>query len=162
MEQSAHEYTFYASGRENLQFMEASIELRKREDLLTYYLLQFVFPEKDLVNIIIPTGCQTPLVFCLSRKREMKSFKQKCPDLNFLTKDYEVSGLSENYRILGENPESINFIFDGYVHMDISQVVKHLNQLINIVHSIHYTDQKIFSSSTGCIRIVLAANPLEM
>lgn len=30
LEESAHEYTFYASGRENLQFLEASFEVIER------------------------------------------------------------------------------------------------------------------------------------
>lgn len=122
--------------------------------MISYYALEFVFPEKDLVTIDIPMETTIPLVFCLAKKRELKALKEKCPDLNFLTKNFDVTGLNEPYRILGENSESVDFIFDGFV-------IKYLNQLSSIIHSIHFSDQKVFSNATGHLRLVLNANHNE-
>jgi hypothetical protein len=47
--------------------------------------------------------CSAPMVFCLAKKKELKNLKEKCPDLKFFTKDFNVAGLADPYRILGEN-----------------------------------------------------------
>jgi|JI6StandDraft_1071083.scaffolds.fasta_scaffold25758_1 hypothetical protein len=51
------------------------MQLRRREDLLSFYGMELVFPERDLVTIDIPMECSTPLVFCLAKKKELKNLK---------------------------------------------------------------------------------------
>lgn len=72
------------------------------------------------MTLDMPTDCTTPLVFCLAKKKEVKTLKEKCPDLNHLTKNFDVKGLHENYRILGESADTIDHIFDGYVTTTIN------------------------------------------
>ena len=49
------------------------MQLRRREDIFSYYILELVFPQREFVTIDIPMECSIPLVFCLAKKKELKT-----------------------------------------------------------------------------------------
>ena len=50
-EESASCYKFYATGRVNCHFAMTTIDLKKRQDILSNYFLSIIWPEKDRVTI---------------------------------------------------------------------------------------------------------------
>jgi len=52
--ESANCFKFYASGRVNCVYFLATIELKRRQDLITMAIFNLIWPEKDRISIEIP------------------------------------------------------------------------------------------------------------
>ena len=125
--------------------------MRKRQDLLYSYVYELIYPEKDLIIVDIPVKLDLPLIWALIGKKKTKSMIETTPDLAKLTKAYEIKNLSQNYNLLGESAESIDYLIDNHV-------VKKVNDFSQLIQYIHYTDQKLFSEQTGHLRAVFYAS----
>jgi hypothetical protein len=75
--------------------------MRKRQDLISLFVYELIWPEKDTITIDIPVKSDIPLVFLLSLKKKMKSYIEKQLDLKMLTGQFEVKNLHKNYEVLG-------------------------------------------------------------
>jgi hypothetical protein len=75
--------------------------MRKRQDLISLFGYELIWPEKDTITIDIPVKTDIPLVFLLSLKRKMKSYIEKQLDIRMLTGSFEVKNLHNNYEVLG-------------------------------------------------------------
>lgn len=78
MQQEAnHCYKFFASGRVNCAYALLTLEMRKRQDLLSSALVQLVMPEKDRMIVEIPINPSEalPLVFAVCKKALAKTFR---------------------------------------------------------------------------------------
>lgn len=75
--------------------------MRKRQDLISLFVYELIWPEKDTITIDIPVKTDVPLVFLLSLKKKMKSYIEKQLDLKMLTGQFEVKNLHKNYEVLG-------------------------------------------------------------
>ena len=73
---------------------------------------------------------------------------EKHSDIRMMAGLFVINNLSQNYQVLGEAADTVDSIIDNYV-------VKRLNDLSGLITSIHYTDLKTFSSSSGHLRVVL-------
>lgn len=111
-------------------------------------LLDIFMPDRDTVTIDIPVKAKVPLVLAVAQKRYIKDLTDKNPDIKTVTKQFNVANLPQNYQILGEAADTVDKVIDNYV-------VRKLNELNNLIISIHYTDLKIFSESSGHLRMVL-------
>ena len=69
-------------------------------------------------------------------------------DIRKIAGKFGVKNLNDHYEVLGEASDTIDNIIDNYA-------VKRLNDFQGLFISIHYTDLKIYSSSTGHLRVVL-------
>jgi len=69
-------------------------------------------------------------------------------DIRKIAGRFGVKGLNEHYEVLGEASDTVDNIIDNYV-------IKRLNEYQGLFISIHYTDLKIFSNSTGHLRVLL-------
>lgn len=65
-----------------------------------------------------------------------------------MTRQFNVTNLHNNYEVLGEAADTIDSVIDKHV-------VKKITDLNGLLLSIHYTDIKTFSDSTGHLRVVL-------
>jgi hypothetical protein len=76
-----------------------------------------LFSEKDRlvyeVSIIPPQDL--PLVFCLCKKKDVKTIKKNYSDVDFFTKPYYPSFLSNNLVLLSEDLEAFENIFNDKV-----------------------------------------------
>lgn len=84
MQQEAnHCYKFFASGRVNCAYALLTLEMRKRQDLLSSALVQLVMPEKDRMIVEIPINPSEalPLVFAVCKKALAKTFRTSNEDL---------------------------------------------------------------------------------
>lgn len=111
---------FYASGRNNVDYIEINFNMRKRQDLLYFIIYEIIYPEKDLITINIPVHCDTPLIFGLATKKKIKSLTESYLDLSQLTRVFEVKNVHQNFQILGESPETIDYLIDNHVAKKIT------------------------------------------
>lgn len=123
------------------------IQTKKRHDLL-YTLLDIFFPEKDTVTIDIPVKSETPLVFAVLQRKQVKEYVEKQLDIRTVTRQFKVTNMHANYEVLGEAADTVDSILDKHV-------VKKISDFNGLILSIHYTDLKMFSESTGHLRVVL-------
>jgi hypothetical protein len=71
IQESNSSYKFYASGRVNVPWCLVTFELKKRQDLVSMWLLDFIWPEKDRLIIDIPIRAQPiPVCMGLMKKKE--------------------------------------------------------------------------------------------
>ncbi len=75
--------------------------MRKRQDLISLFVYELIWPEKDVITIDIPVKTDIPLVFLLSLKKKMKTYIEKHLDVKMLTGAFEVKGLHQTYEVLG-------------------------------------------------------------
>ncbi|XP_031472531.1 uncharacterized protein LOC116244811 [Nymphaea colorata] len=76
---------------------------------------------------------------------------EKYLDIKKLAGKFRVNNLNEHYEILGESAETVDTVIDNFV-------TKRLNDMQGLFVSIHYTDLKTFTNSSGHLRVVLNAN----
>lgn len=94
--------------------------MRKRQDLISLFLYELIWPEKDMITIDIPVITNIPVVFLLSLKKKMKGYIEKHLDIQMLTGSFEIKNLNASYEILGESADTIDQLFDGYAVKRIS------------------------------------------
>ena len=75
--------------------------MRKRQDLISMFVYELIWPEKDTITIDIPVKSELPLVFLLANKKKMKTYIEKHLDVRMLTGSFEVKGLNNHYEVLG-------------------------------------------------------------
>ncbi len=75
--------------------------MRKRQDLISIFIYELIWPEKDTITIDIPVKTDVPAVFLLSLKKKLKSYLEKNLDVRMLTGSFEVRNLHNNYELLG-------------------------------------------------------------
>ena len=59
--------------------------MRKRQDLISLFIYELIWPEKDTITIDIPVKTDIPIVFLLSLKRKTRSYLEKHLDVKMLT-----------------------------------------------------------------------------
>ena len=77
-------------------------------------------------------------MFCIANKKKLKTITENNIDLAKLTGTFDVKGLSNNYHALSEAAEILDTLIDG-------NTCKKINDFSSLIHSIHFTDQKLFS-----------------
>jgi hypothetical protein len=75
--------------------------MRKRQDLISIFIYELIWPEKDTITIDIPVKADVPVVFLLSLKKKLKPYLEKYLDVKMLTGSFEVRNLNNNYELLG-------------------------------------------------------------
>lgn len=123
----------------------------KREDLIYRCIYETIWPEKDTITIDVPVQANHPIVFCVANAKKIKHITEKYLDVAKLAGSFDVKGLGSTLHVLTEGQEIVDLIFDA-------AIVKKLNEVAPLIYSIHYTDQKMFSESTGHIRATLLAS----
>lgn len=71
--------------------------MRKRQDLISLFVYELIWPEKDMITIDIPVKTDVPVVFLLALKKKMKSYIDKYLDLKMLAGSFEIKNLHNNY-----------------------------------------------------------------
>ena len=87
-------------------------------------------------------------MICLAQKKKVKTLTEKYLDIAQLTGTFVVKNIPQKFSILGESADIVDQIIDN-------QMIRKLQDLSNLIVSIHYTDQKMFSESSGHLRVVM-------
>lgn len=91
---------FYASGRENVDYLEIKFNMLKRQDLLYHLVYETIYPEKDLITIDIAISSGQPFVFCVVNKKKLKHVTETNIDLAKLAGSFDVKGLNPSFHAL--------------------------------------------------------------
>jgi len=75
--------------------------MRKRQDLISIFVYELIWPEKDTITIDIPVKTDVPLVFLISLKKKMKTYIEKHLDVRMLTGAFEIKNMHHTYEVLG-------------------------------------------------------------
>jgi len=153
--ESFNNYRFYASGRINCHYAMATIETKRRQDLLSMSILSFIWPQKDRYSLEIPlTNPNIPAIFALVRRKHIKQHMQNYLDIESLAVKRPCEGLNDNLAILSEHDEIIPTIMD-------ERVLKMFNKFERYIQMVHLTDQKMFSNYDVAIRFDFLLPPNE-
>lgn len=90
------------------------------------------------------TTDEIPTVFCLCRGVEAKTFKKSYPDIDFFTKPYQPSFLSEYHLLFAESSE---IFIDIFRNKNILASFKKIEQYLEILY---FTDRKTFTLEYIC------------
>ena len=140
---SYNEYQFYASGRNNLHYTHFMLDLKKRQDLLSMMLLNFLWPERDQLFIefaLDPRDETLPIELMVIPRKDQKSIYQTLPYLKSMVSPIQTEGFDKNHKhmVLGEDPETIK-------NLMANQVGSTLSKFSDQLHSLHVTDQRCYN-----------------
>lgn len=76
-DESPWEYTFYATGRVNCNYAMTLFDLKKRQDLISAFLLSIIWPRKDKITIEV-----TLASICSSIPLRLDSYQYKPSNSN--------------------------------------------------------------------------------
>ncbi|CAD8199861.1 unnamed protein product [Paramecium pentaurelia] len=148
---SSNSFGFIAQGRNNLNCLAVTIDLKKRQDLLSMLFFSFIWPERDTITIDIPIAATPqPICFALVKKRDAKSYKEANIDLKYLCEKLSIEKIDDNLTLvtLGEGKEPLTTIFD-------SKLCQALKKYDKYIQNIHFTDQKTLLPNPYNLRATL-------
>ncbi|EAR94967.2 transmembrane protein, putative (macronuclear) [Tetrahymena thermophila SB210] len=143
-------FKFYASGRETIQFCLVNFEFRKRQDIITNWFFNLIWPEKDRITIDMPLYDQKePICAAVLRKKDLKTARENYLDLKGLVQKIDTDILDDNHLVLlaGDNYIA-NTLFDD-------STLKLLEQNQKYISLIHITDCQVFSRANSHMRVIL-------
>ncbi|CAD8101539.1 unnamed protein product [Paramecium sonneborni] len=148
---SSNSFGFMAQGRNNLNCLAVTIDLKKRQDLLSMLFFSFIWPERDTITIDIPlSSIPQPICFALVKKRDAKSYKEANLDLKYLCEKLSIDKIDDHLTLvtLGEGKEPLTSIFD-------SKLCSALGKYDKYIQNIHFTDQKTLLPNPYHLRATL-------
>ena len=144
LKESYNNYKFYASGRENINSVIVSLDLSKRQDLVSLATSIFFPSEKDrLVYDISLNASEVNHVFCICRKKDVKYMKKNYTEIDFMTRNYDagfinMNSKSKNIVLLTEDEEVTDKIFDRALTTSYEKIEKYID-------IIYFTDRQTYS-----------------
>jgi len=131
-----------ATGRINCVGVQATLQLRKRQDFVSCYIMETIFGTVDtlLVDVLLEESTMDSFVFACLKKKEEKKYRKATPDIAQFTKNAQsVEGLNSAFVVVSEVDELVNRFMP-------QSVVATLNKpLLNEFVRMHFTDQGIVS-----------------
>ncbi|XXQ37238.1 Coiled-coil domain-containing protein 47 [Plasmodiophora brassicae] len=139
---SCFSYRVYSSGRRNCSGLLASLELRKRQDLLSIVLSSLgVITSQDKCTIEIPLEASTmePFVLLLCRRRDEKRVRKTYSDVEqFAVRASQPAALkSIGITVLADTPEVVSELLD-------QRVLKVLTEHRDLFVSLYISDQSTY------------------
>lgn len=107
-QESASEYTYYATGRENISSMHVKFSLRHRHDLLMWFIDTVLFPVEDkvTVEIVFPEDRKCdPALFAVLNKTRVVPFRDEHSSLKEIMVATPHPALCGSLVLLAENSE---------------------------------------------------------
>jgi len=140
--ENQHTFTVQATGRLNCVGVQATLNLRKRHDLVSL-LLELFSKNQDIVTLDVlleETACE-PFVFAVVKKKDERKFKKANPDTVFCGGGGQVEGLPRSLVVLSELEElTSTFLTSQY------EVLQTISKYENAFLKMHFTDQAVLSS----------------
>lgn len=120
--------------------MLVTFELKKRHDIISLWFLNLIWPERDIMTVEIPMEDNfNKICFSVSKKKETKQLRENYTDLKYLCGKVQIDGFDEKSLFcLGDVDETVKAILN-------KSIQDKLNASQRWIHSIHVTDQPVFS-----------------
>lgn len=133
--ESANSFKFYASGRQNCESALVTLDYKKRQDLLSMFIFNLIWPERDRlrVDIVIDTPVAQPFVFAVTKRRGAKDIQSNNNDVKNFCRRMPHAELEKSYAVFGETEETSSFVLTN-------AVVSTLKKNENVVESIIISD----------------------
>ncbi len=148
MKDSYHCYKFFASGRVYVGWQLIEISLKRRQDLISILSQLFLFNEKDKIayeTSFLPVD-ELPVVFCICKRKEIKSTKKNYSEVNEFTEGTNPNFLDSNYILLTEDEEITNKIF----HYN-QQFIQQFKKIEKYLDFLLFTDRRGSKDKHGLI-----------
>lgn len=130
-------FTNWASGRINCKYMATSLDLLRRQDLLSVFMTTFIWPTADKVTFEIELNddVMDPFVLAVGPKTKMTRLRQEMNDLNVLStgQNGEAYKLPGSYLVLTDCPEVAHELLS-------SEFVAFINANPKVLESLHFSD----------------------
>nr|BAJ95502.1 predicted protein [Hordeum vulgare subsp. vulgare] len=138
VKESNYSYKVVAEGRQNCIGLQATLELRKRHDLLSV-VTELLWKANDVLTIDVAMSdkAMEAFVFAVTKKKEDKRTKKASTDLNEFTSIYSVPSLP-SMSILTETFELTDEILKP-------EIIAALNANENEFIKMHFSDQDTLS-----------------
>jgi len=130
--ESANSYRFYASGRQNCESALVSLDYKKRQDLLSMFIFNLIWPERDRIRVDIVIDNAVPFVFAVSKRREAKNISTNNNDVKNFCRRMPNAELEKQFAVFAETEESANYVLTNAV---ISALKKNDNVIESIIIS---------------------------
>lgn len=140
IKESPYFYKFYCSNYRYIKWSLTALEFRRRYDA-TSLIAAIFFPSKDRLVYEVSFNPVEPLgwVFCVCKKRDISGLRKTYSDIEYFTKPYEPSVMSERMCLLSENKEVFMELFNN------KNLFPYYKQVEEFLELIYYTDQSSFS-----------------
>lgn len=144
LKESYNNFKFYASGRENVNFSLISLDLARRQDLVSLASSLVLPMERDRVIYELSiNSSDIPHVFCICRKKEVKFMKKTYNDIDFMTKAYDadfinLSGKTKSVLLLTEDDEITDKVFDS----NLRRLYESIESSVDIIY---FTDRQTYT-----------------
>lgn len=123
-------YRLYATGRAHCNFCLTYLDLAKRQDPCSAYILSFHFPWEDIVRLEIPMDNVDNFNFCLFRRASQKAANQSSTDLAAFGRVRKVDDLpSKDFTVMTDCAEVTTPILSQSVLKTIKAHDKCVNRI---------------------------------
>lgn len=156
LKESYNNFKYYASGRKNLNWSLVSLDLVKRQDLVSLITSFFVSNEKDRIIFEVSINSPSiPHVFSICRKKDIKYMKKTYYDIDFMTNLYTQELVSKSLVFMTEDDEITDKLFsDRYLRSLYDKV----EPFIDIIY---FTDRKTFTKESHMLFCSFNVNSMK-
>jgi hypothetical protein len=145
VKESQHTFRLNATGRPNVQGIQANLRLTRRQDLVARLYNQFWAPNRDVLDIQIAMNDEAldSIVFALAKNRDARTVSKEFPDLTAYTKSVKIpqegtksEATLDNdvWTAFAEAKEVVGLLFDHPTRVT-------LNRYKDQIRFIHITDK---------------------
>ena len=135
-QESAREYTYYASGRQNISSIYLKFNLKHRHDLLMWMVDTILYPVEDQLTIemVLPSDRKCdPALIAFLKKSKVVSFREEHSSFKDIITATQLSGLQEGVVVLAESAETAKELIP-------ESVIEIINENMEYFQSLYVTD----------------------
>ena len=153
---SYSEFEYYATGRDNCQYLFMNLRTKKRQDVIGGGILGMIWPESDRLIMDIPIDAELPLELLICRKFNIRKTQQEMPNINQLIKPVKVERFDQtNIGVLAESLETVDLVISKKFSNAFVKFEKFLEFL-------HITDQQVYTKNPLVLKAeILLGDPSE-
>jgi hypothetical protein len=156
-QESQNEFKMVATGRRNCTGLQATLNLKRRHDLLSL-LLGLVYPVEDTLKIEIPLESEgmDPFIFAVVNNNEAKQFYKDNFDIAAYCKETSVEGEAlEGMTVYTDCQEVVDELLYEHVRTTLAKYS-------HLFRSLHLTDQsKTYANQKKLLRFVYRLPGME-
>lgn len=117
---SANEFSVTATGRIHCRGLQATLRLRRRQELFLYVLDLFQKKEETL-TIEIPLLNMEPFVFAVGHPKSIKELQEKYTDLTDFAKKVQARNIPDSLQVLTESVDVADALFTKQVMLTLEK-----------------------------------------
>eukprot|EP00742_Colponemidia_sp_Colp-10_P006061 GILJ01006486.1.p1 GENE.GILJ01006486.1~~GILJ01006486.1.p1 ORF type:complete len:374 (+),score=79.98 GILJ01006486.1:59-1180(+) len=154
LREAYHCFKFYGSGRLNCDSFTATLNLKKRQDLLSVLLFDMIWPSPDTCVIDIALDAMDPICLAVAKKKNAKNLHQNSPDLKIYTRQRNFAALPPNFVVFAESNEALESVL-------VAPIVSTLKEFEKYFVSLHITDEHPYLPQKRNLHLEFTLPPLS-